>query len=387
MLSEKLIVKGMTCNHCVQTLTKSLKKLPGVDDVEVSLEGKSATVRYDEGQLDVAAIARTIVEAGYEVGGEDEGTTDEDPGSLPAGSPLSAARDSPPKKTDRFKISGMTCATCARTIEKGVRKLEGVSHTAVNFAAEVLTVEYADGALEPLAVEKKVEALGYKARRESGAIEGKLIFLVRGMHCASCAVNIEEKLASVAGVNAVSVNFATERAIVHYDPSQIDRARIFRIVHDLGYLPREKEGETEQEDRKEFYWLLYSIGLTIPILIFIYTDVIGPASTYVLFVLTTVLQFTAGFIFYKGSYHSLKNRSANMDVLIALGISAAYLYSVAVTFFPSAMPSVHTFYETSALLICFVRFGKMLEARAKGRAGRALRKLLELQADRARLVL
>ena len=384
MRTEKIAVKGMTCNHCVGRVTDALKQLPGVESVNVSLEENSATVSFDESRLGKEAIAQAVVEAGYEVG-DDEGSEEEDPAPKPTEAVHGTARASPEKKTARFKITGMTCANCASTIEKGVGELEGVTGSTVNFAAEILTVDYYDNAVGPSVIEEEVKALGYKAMPVDSE-KGRLTFKVGGMTCATCAGTIEGKLASAEGVRSVVVNFAAEKAAVEFDPQGTDKARIFRIVRDLGYVPREGEEEAEPEDRKELYWLLYSVGLTVPILIFMYTGIMGSRTTYWLFALTTMIQFTAGFIFYSGAYHSLKNRSANMDVLISLGITAAYLYSVMVTFLPGLMPSTHTFYETSAMLICFVRFGKMLEARAKGRASRALRTLLELQADRARLV-
>ncbi|MBI5114973.1 heavy metal translocating P-type ATPase [Candidatus Poribacteria bacterium] len=406
MQTKTFSISGMTCSHCVQTVTKALKKLSGVQEVNVSLAQKSATVRFDETKQSPDGIAKAVVEAGYEVDGEGgdvdaESAGDEESEESPSDDSLPAARASPAKKTARFKISGMTCATCANTIEKGVGRLDGVVTASVNFATEKLAVEYSDGALDPQTIERKVESLGYEAKFESSTLEngprdghrpesvadeGRLVFRIDGMHCASCAGNIEGRLRSAPGIKSVAVNFASEKATIEYDPSKIDRARIFRIVRDLGYIPREKEEEAERQDRSEFYWLLYSVTLTIPIMALMYSGAMSPATMYAQFALATLLQFTGGLTFYSGSYHSLKNKSANMDVLIALGISAAYLYSVTVTFFPSTMPTGHLFYETSAMLICFVRFGKMLEARAKGRAGRALRKLLELQADRARIL-
>jgi Cu+-exporting ATPase len=374
----------MTCEHCVGRVTETIRKLPGVEHVDVSLESKSATVRFDENKLKTDVIVDAVVEAGYEAE-EDAGDEDEEP--APPQSARAATRDSPEKKTSRFKISGMTCTNCAATIEKGVRELTGVENAAVNFATETLTVEYVEGAADSPAIAAKVDALGYSAQPEAKHEEGALSFFVGGMHCSTCAGTIESKLGAVEGITSVSVNFAIEKATVEFDSRRIDRARIFRIVRDLGYIPHEEEGQSESEDRTELYWLLYSIGLTVPVIFIMYTGLAGPATAYWLFAFTTLLQFTAGFTFYRGAYKSLSNRSANMDVLVALGISAAYLYSVMVTFLPSIMPAGHTFYETSAMLICFIRFGKMLEARAKGRAGRALQKLLELQADRARLII
>ena len=384
MATQNISIKGMTCEHCVGRVTETIQKLRGVADVSVSLEAKSATVRFDESKVTVGAIVQAIVEAGYEAE-EGDGREDEEPAPPPSSSLVTRAP--PEKKTSRFKISGMTCTNCAATIEKGIGELAGVETATVNFAMETLTVEYFEDLIEPSAIEAKVEALGYGAQPEEEREEGKLSFFIDGMHCSTCAGTIESKLANLDGIALASVNFAVEKATVEFDPRRIDRARIFRIVRDLGYTPREGEGQPESEDKTELYWLLYSVGLTIPIIFIMYTRLAGPATAYWLFALTTLLQFTAGFTFYRGAYKSLSNRSANMDVLVALGISAAYLYSVMVTFLPSIMPAGHTFYETSAMLICFIRFGKMLEARAKGRAGRALQKLLELQADRARLII
>ena len=382
---RKLSIEGMTCDHCVGRVTDTIQKLPGVEEVNVSLEGKSATVRFDKGKLTAVEIAQAVVDAGYAARAEEDGDGDEEP--APSSRRPEGATASPEEKnTARFNISGMTCANCAATIEKGVGALDGVASASVNFAVETLTVEYNADTIQPSAVEAKVEALGYKATSEQAAQGGRLTLSVGGMHCSTCAGTIESKLGSAEGVSSVAVNFAAEKVAVDFDEALIDRARIFRLIRDLGYFPREEDEPTEREDRSELYWLLYSVAFTIPILTLMYTDMAGSATIYWLFALTTILQFTAGFIFYRGAYKSLRNRSANMDVLVALGISAAYLYSVMVTFIPSIMPAGHTFYETSAMLICFIRFGKMLEAGAKGRTSRALRKLLELQADRARLI-
>ena len=218
MQTRKLSIGGMSCGHCVQTLTKALSGLPGVEDVNVSLEKKSATVRFDEGMLNSERIAQAIVEVGYEVKEEEDGD------SQPSETRLSSARDSPQRRTARFKVSGMSCASCANTIEKGVRALDGTVDAAVNFAAEVLTVEYAEGTLVPGAIEEKVEALGYRAQPAESGEAGELIFHVGGMHCASCVGTIERKLRSVAGIRGASVNLASETARVSYDPSLIDRA-------------------------------------------------------------------------------------------------------------------------------------------------------------------
>jgi Cu+-exporting ATPase len=365
-------------------VTETIQQLPGVENVAVSLETQSATVLFDKRKLTTDEIILAVGKAGYEAQ-ETDGDEDEEPAPPPSES--ESSRAPPENKTVRFHISGMTCSNCAATIEKGIGELEGVENATVSFAVETLTVEYRDGSIEPSEIAERVDELGYGAQPEENREEGTLSFFVDGMHCSTCAGTIESRLAAAEGITSASVNFAVEKAAVEFDPRRIGSARIFRLVRDLGYTPREETDQAESEDRTELYWLLYSVALTIPIILLMYTGLAGSATVYWLFALTTILQFTAGFTFYKGAYTSLGNKSANMDVLVSLGISAAYLYSVMVTFMPSIMPAGHTFYETSAMLICFIRFGKMLEAGAKGRAGRALRKLLELQADSARLII
>ncbi len=287
-----------------------------------------------------------------------------------------------------FKIRGMTCVNCANTIERGVGKLEGVKLASVNFAIEKLTVEFDQSVLNEADIIAKVKDLGYSASIEGEETEGKLKFDVDGMTCAQCALTIENKLGKAEGIQSAMVNLSSESAIVEFDPQIIDKEKIFHLVRDAGYKPKEarRKADKEEEVKSKRNWFIFSAAFSIPILIQMYFKPFGePMGIYVMLVFGTIVQFTAGLTFYRGSYHSLKNASANMDVLVALGTSAAYLYSVLSTFKLFGI-SEHVFFETSALLITFIRFGKYLEARAKGKASEALQKLLELQADKARIL-
>ncbi len=268
---RKLSIEGMTCNHCVGSVTDTIKKLPGVEDVDVSLEGKSATVRFDEGALTADEIAQAVIEAGYEANAGDE---------QPPPPELESAKASPRNETARFDISGMTCANCAATIEKGVGALDGVTSASVNFAVETLTVEYDSDTLQPSAVAAKVEELGYEATSEQPAQGGRITFAVDGMHCSTCAGTIESKLGSTEGVKSAAVNFTTEKVTVVFDEALIDRPRIFRLIRDLGYVPREDDEQGEREDRSELYWLLYSVAFTVPIIALMYTGFAGSATIY-----------------------------------------------------------------------------------------------------------
>jgi Cu+-exporting ATPase len=294
------------------------------------------------------------------------------------------------KQTHRaaLRLSGMSCARCAQTIEKGIAGLPGVERAAVNFAAEKLSVDFDAGRLSIDAIIRKIADLGYGAKAPGGsATAGKLTFAIQGMHCASCAGSIEKKLSALAGMRSVRINFAEDSGTVEFDPEQLGRDEIFEAVRAAGYTPLAERGAAEErsEARRELFWVIFAATLSFPIMAFMWWQPFGAATHYLEALLATIVQFSAGLTFYRGAWKSLKNRSANMDVLVALGITAAYGYSLLAAFHLFGV-SGEVFFETSAMLITFIRFGKWLETRAKGKASQALRKLLRLQADRAILL-
>ncbi len=215
----------------------------------------------------------------------------------------------------------------------------------------------------------------------------QLAFVVRGMHCANCAQTLEKKLTALPGIAAARVNFADESATVHFDPAQLNRAAIFVAVEDAGYKPLavRDEAEEQREARRELFWLIFAATLSLPLVLLMWWMPFGHDSHWLEALLASIVQFSAGLTFYRGAWISLRNRAANMDVLIAMGITAAYGYSL-LALFGLFGPDGEMFFETSAMLVTFVRFGKWLESRARGKAGQALRRLLALQADRARLL-
>ena len=384
---SEIPVYGMTCEHCVRSVTKALEALPGVDQVRVSLADSKAYFSHDPGKVSVDDAVRAIQEEGYSI----TPLPAEQDGDGAAGSGQAAPVEKAPKdsveavKKRQFRISGMTCANCALSIEKGLGKMEGVRSAAVNFASEKLALEMDPSIVTEEDVLARIKDLGYGARSEDGN-GGKQQFKVSGMTCTNCALAIEKKLKATPGVKLASVNFANETVTVAFDPQMIDLGGIFSQVRDAGYIPLESKGGAD-EDRaaaRQRNWLIFSAVLSLPLMPMMFLPM-TPFLMYSMFAMATVVQFTAGWTFYRGAYHSLKNGSANMDVLVALGITAAYGYSV-LTAFPQVFFHGPTFFDASAVLITFVRFGKYLEAKAKGRAGQALKRLLELQADKARLL-
>lgn len=228
-------------------------------------------------------------------------------------------------------------------------------------------------------------------------MEKKESLSIRGMHCASCAQAIEQAIQKIEGVKKVNVNFSLNKAFVSFNPDKASLEEIKKVIKNTGYEVEEepkvlikhkrkshehhKVETSEKEIKYQRNVFLFALILSIPIITLSYTDflVSGFPKLIVILILTTPVQFIAGWQFYKNSFSSLKVGHLNMDVLVALGISAAYLYSVLATFFIGGQ----VFYDTSALLVTFITFGRFLEARTKGKTSEAIKKLIKLQAKEA----
>jgi len=288
-------------------------------------------------------------------------------------------------------VLGMTCANCALAIERALGKLDGVQEASVNLALEQVAVRY-DPAVQPLrALVRAVEDAGYRVVAE------RMELPVGGMTCANCALAIERALARVDGVVLAAVNLATERAVVEYVPTLTGRAQFVKAVEGAGYQVidtaagapgRDVEMEArEREVRSQWRKLLWSVPLSLAVMLLSMLPDMGMLPDFglrrlVLLALATPVQFVIGAQFYRGAYKALRNRTANMDVLIALGSSAAYLYSLATTFVLQGP----VYYDSAATIITLIVLGKYLEARAKGRTSEAIRKLMNLAPRTARVL-
>ncbi len=288
-----------------------------------------------------------------------------------------------PKTT--IQITGMSCASCAAKIENKLSELDGVISANVNFASEELTIDH-DEFVTPLSdILACIEDLGYGALLPEP--DGEITFGVQGLHCASCVNKLEERLLENSSVSGAIVNLADETCLVRFDPQSLSVEDIFAIVHSAGYTPVEinhSESSADDNLRKQFKWLIFTLIATLPIMLTMGLHHNRAVMQFNL-ILATAVQFSAGLIFYRGAWNALKNRTTNMDVLVAMGTSAAYFYSL-LAYIGLFGPNQPLFFETSAMLIAFIRLGKYLEARARGKAGEALKKLLHLQTDKARLV-
>ncbi len=286
-------------------------------------------------------------------------------------------------------VTGMTCANCAMNIERGLTKLPGVDEANVNFAAEQASVIFDPKSASPQDLVDKVEGLGFKVTM------AHVDFPVTGMTCANCAMNIERTLnKKVPGVVGAAVNFAAERATVDYLPAMVTVEDLAAAVENAGFgAIIQQEGEpsdAEAEARRreiDDQARKFTVGVVFALPLFVLSmardfGLVGMWSHHAwvnwLFLgLATPVQFYTGWDYYVSGLKSLRNKSANMDVLVAMGSSTAYIYSLAVLLLPAL--DGHIYFETSAVIITLIKMGKLLEARSKGKTGNAIRKLMGLR--------
>jgi Cu+-exporting ATPase len=297
----------------------------------------------------------------------------------------------------KVKIKGMTCAACSSRIERELAKMPGVHSAVVNLAMENATVEYSGSEVEPQMILDKIKDTGYTPVMERTELK------ISGMTCAACSARIEKGLNKLPGVTRASVNLATEKAVVEYNPAGIGVPEIIKAVEKLGYgaapaggraMEDTERQEREREFRRQRNLVIFSAVLSVPLLANMLVMVFNLhhlvpeffMSAYFQFALATPIQFIAGAGFYKDAFIALRSGSANMSVLVVLGTSAAYFYSVVVTFFGGRIGVSEVYFETGAVIITLVLLGKMLEEGAKGRTSEAIKKLIGLQPKNASVI-
>ena len=305
-------------------------------------------------------------------------------------------------------VEGMTCASCVHHVEVALAEVRGVKSVQVNLATEKATVEMDAAAAPVKALVAAVDDAGYKVPVE------KLSLSIGGMTCASCVAHVEEALRETQGVVSASVNLATERAYVEYVPGAATLQAMRAGVEDAGYevlgvVGEQEHGEEslrearERQQRALRNRVVVSLGVAAAIMALMWSPILKvlPAFWFnvIMFVLATPVQFWAGREFYRGAWGALKGRTATMNTLVAIGTSAAYFYSAAVTFFGGFVEKVHqlhahaafghstgTYFDASVTIIGLILLGRYLEHRARGRTSDAIRKLVKLQAKTARVL-
>ncbi|CAM8831985.1 heavy metal translocating P-type ATPase [Burkholderia pseudomallei] len=419
--SFELDIAGMTCASCVGRVEKALAQVPGVARATVNLATEKATVDADaDAHVDTARLIDAVKRAGYRA------SPVSDPASTLAPSPEIAAA----RTAIELDIAGMTCASCVGRVEKALAQVPGVARATVNLATEKAAVDAdADAHVDTARLIDAVKRAGYRASPvsdpasalapspEIAAARTAIELDIAGMTCASCVGRVEKALAQVPGVARATVNLATEKATVDADAdAHVDTARLIDAVKRAGYraspaiaacAPASRATATATADaaaarpaspsaddrklaeaRRERALVIASAVLTTPLALPMFAAPFGVDAAlpaWLQLALASIVQFGFGARFYRAAWHALKARAGNMDLLVALGTSAAYGLSIWLMLRDPGH-AAHLYFEASAVIVTLVRFGKWLEARAKRQTTDAIRALNALRPDRARIV-
>ena len=305
-------------------------------------------------------------------------------------------------------VEGMTCASCVARVERALKKVDGVADASVNLATERATVTFSPQEVEVDRLLGAIEAAGYEPRRET------MVFEVAGMTCASCVARVEKALSKVPGVASANVNLATEKATVAFLPGSVQVPQLKQAVEAAGYELREQaddlhdqqaEDQARHQAQLKKKWLVSGlVGIVLMNASMEWgfnflRDFFSTQEILVgMFLLALPIQAWAGSQFYVGMWKTLRHRTADMNTLVALGTSAAFIYSSLVTFWPSLFESAHlahdhllgdrpaVYFEAAVIIIALILFGRWLEARAKSSTSSAIKKLMGLRPKSARVV-
>ncbi|XP_042329590.1 copper-transporting ATPase 2 isoform X2 [Sceloporus undulatus] len=442
-----IMVDGMTCNSCVKSIESSISQRKGVLHISVSLTEGTATIAYNPVITNSEELRAAIEDMGFDASVLSDAiittgrTTDEgqepsvivstalsnkatpklshkdfwsQKNKLPDDSPKPSSAGT----TERcfMLVTGMTCASCVSSIEKNLQKEDGIVSVLVALMAGKVEVTYKPDRIQPLEIIQLIENLGFGASviDDYPGADGNVDLTILGMTCSSCVHNIESKLAHTPGILQASVVLATSKAHVRFDSEIVGPRDIIKIIEGMGFQaslakrdPKDHNLDHKQEIQQWRKSFLCSLVFGIPVLILMIYMLIPAADHHesmvldqnlipglsilnlLFFVLCTLVQVFGGWYFYVQAYKSLKHRMANMDVLIVLATSIAYIYScviLLVAIAEKAERSPITFFDTPPMLFVFIALGRWLEHIAKSKTSEALAKLISLQATEAVVV-
>ncbi|RKO91762.1 hypothetical protein BDK51DRAFT_26069, partial [Blyttiomyces helicus] len=426
-------VKGMTCQSCVKSVTATVRAQPGVQSVNVDLPTELATVELDPtSSVSIQTIVAAIDDSGFPASiASSSGPTNPPSGSVRSAPfiqtrpkvkvsidggkgerPSATITSAGPVLTTQLEVHGMTCGSCVATIEKNLRLVPGIVSCKVALLAERAEVQYKDHALDPEQIAELINDMGFEARVIPTESFGTIDLKIFGMTCSSCSGKIERGVSALSGVQSAAVNLLGQSGRFTYNSGEIGVRDIVEKIESLGFtaflsdlgsnaqvesLQRTKEIQTW---RSMFYRSLalslpvFMISMIIPLFIphaFDWEGIPGLSiGNFTMMILTVPVQFGIGRHFYVAAYKALKHKSYTMDVLITLGTTIAFSFSVVSLAYSichnghPAHPEV--FFETCTTLITFITFGRYLENIAKGKTSSALSKLISLAPTSALLL-
>uniref|UniRef100_A0A8C3TG49 Copper-transporting ATPase 2 n=1 Tax=Chelydra serpentina TaxID=8475 RepID=A0A8C3TG49_CHESE len=434
-----LSIDGMTCGSCVQSIEGTMSQRKGVQHISVSLAERTGTIHYNSavtnsedlrGAIEDMGFDASILTGTYMFSISNQGGAAAPPAPL-VPSPMCYVSDVQPKNsyldspkppnvatTEKcfMQITGMTCASCVSNIERNLQKEDGIDSVLVALMAGKAEIKYKPESIQPLEIVQLIQNLGFDATviEDHTDTDGNAELIITGMTCASCVHNIESKLTRTNGIFYASVALATSKAHIQFDPEIIGPRDIIQIIEGIGFhasLAKRDPNAHNLDHKKEIkQWrksFLCSLVFGIPVLILMIYMLIPDGQQHgtmvleqnlipglsilnlLFFVLCTLVQFLGGWYFYVQAYKSLKHKTANMDVLIVLATTIAYIYScviLVVAIAEKAEESPITFFDTPPMLFVFIALGRWLEHIAKSKTSEALAKLMSLQATEATIV-
>ncbi|KAM9319864.1 copper-transporting ATPase 2 [Gastrophryne carolinensis] len=437
-------IAGMTCGSCVSSIEGMISQRKGVQSIKVSLAEEVGTIYYNPSETNAELLRAAIEDMGFDAmlisdstssvlhKQAESNTTLNSAGRVKDLSPsLSYIVDVIPKKPNIMdipdtedtapqkcflQITGMTCASCVSNIERNLKKKDGIISVLVALMAGKAEVKYRADRIEPSEIARLIENLGFGAAvlEDCTATHGSIELVITGMTCASCVHTIESRILRTPGVLQASVALATSKAQVKFDPEVVGPRDIIQVIEEIGFQaslskkdPTANNLDHKQEIRQWRNSFLSSLFFGIPVIsimiymLFAHNDHHGssPLDTnlipglsimnLIFLILCTLVQCFGGWYFYVQAFKSLKHKATNMDVLIVLATTIAYIYSVVILIVAIAErseQSPETFFDTPPMLFMFIALGRWLEHIAKSKTSEALAKLISLQATEATIV-
>ncbi|KAM3933020.1 copper-transporting ATPase 2 [Leptodactylus fuscus] len=436
-------IGGMTCGSCVSTIESMISQRKGVQSISVSLLERMGTILYTQTETNSEELRAAIEDMGFgatiisdspltmninhssstrsdlnqklpettkKVNLHQDYIVDVLPKKPQPGIPL--MENATPQKCI-LQVTGMTCASCVSNIERNLKKKTGIVSVLVALMAGKAEVKYIADQIEPTEIAQFIESLGFGAvvLEDCTATHGSIELVITGMTCASCVHNIESRLTGTPGILQASVALATCKAQVKFDPEIVGPRDIVQVIEGIGFQaslakrdPSAHNLDHKEEIRQWRKSFLFSLIFGIPVIcIMVYMLIAhhGPSvldknilpglsiMNFIFFILCTLVQSFGGWYFYVQAYKSLKHKAANMDVLIVLATTIAYIYSVViliVAIVEKSEQSPETFFDTPPMLFMFIALGRWLEHIAKSKTSEALAKLISLQATEATVV-
>ncbi|KFO12635.1 Copper-transporting ATPase 1, partial [Balearica regulorum gibbericeps] len=441
-------IEGMTCNSCVQSIEGVISQKAGVKSIHVSLTNRNGTIEYDPLQTCPEDLRSSIEDMGFDASLSAKAELPVAIARPLTEEQLESHKTEPPPKVSPahlakqetktiskcyIQVTGMTCASCVANIERNLRREDGIHSILVALMAGKAEVRYNPAVIHPAAIAELIRELGFGATvmENCGEGDGILELVVRGMTCASCVHKIESTLMKTNGVLYCSVALATNKAHIKYDPEIIGPRDVIQVIKDLGFTTSlvkkdrsashlDHKQEIRQWKRSFFVSLIFCIpvmGLMIYMMVmdsrlsdahahhnmsseemealhssmFLEYQLLPGLSVmnFLSFLLCVPVQIFGGWHFYIQAYKALKHKTANMDVLIVLATSIAFVYSfviLLVAMAEKAKVNPVTFFDTPPMLFVFISLGRWLEHVAKGKTSEALARLISLQATEATIV-